>query len=114
MGLCASSENVTPEEAQRRKLERDRSKALENTLTQDHSTDQAINKLLLLGAGESGQSTTQTAGGTASDSNRIEPVDGGREKEVDANTDGDEGAPRRRRLPCQASMAGFVCGCSTP
>jgi len=30
-------------------IEKDRSKALENTLTQDHSADQAINKLLLLG-----------------------------------------------------------------
>jgi GTPase SAR1 family protein len=57
MGLCGSSENLSPEEQNRRKLEKDRSKQLENTLTQDHSQDQAINKLLLLGAGESGKST---------------------------------------------------------
>ena len=44
MGLCGSSENLSPEEQQRRKVEKDRSKALESTLTQDHSADQAINK----------------------------------------------------------------------
>jgi guanine nucleotide-binding protein G(o) subunit alpha len=57
MGLCASSENLSAEEQQRRKAEKERSKALESSLTQDHSSDQAINKLLLLGAGESGKST---------------------------------------------------------
>jgi len=59
MGLCASSEHVSAEEQQRRKAEKDRSKALESTLTQAHSSDQATNKLLLLGAGESGQADTQ-------------------------------------------------------
>jgi GTPase SAR1 family protein len=56
MGLCASSD-LSPEEQQRRKAEKERSKALESTLTQEHSADQAVNKLLLLGAGESGKST---------------------------------------------------------
>jgi len=57
MGLCGSSENLTPEEAARRKAERERSKQLEQNLNNDHSADQQINKLLLLGAGESGKST---------------------------------------------------------
>ena len=54
MGACGSSENLSPEEAQRRKLEKDRSKQLEAQMSTDHSIDQQINKLLLLGAGESG------------------------------------------------------------
>ena len=57
MGGCCSSANLTPEEAARRRVERDKSKALEQQMTQDHSSDQQINKLLLLGAGESGKST---------------------------------------------------------
>jgi GTPase SAR1 family protein len=57
MGLCGSSENLTPEEAARRKQERDKSKQLEAQMSNDHSQDQQINKLLLLGAGESGKST---------------------------------------------------------
>jgi len=57
MGACGSSENLSPEEAQRRKLEKDRSKQLEAQMSNDHSVDQQVNKLLLLGAGESGKST---------------------------------------------------------
>jgi len=57
MGLCGSSENLTPEEKERRKVEKERSKVLEQQMSTDHSKDQQINKLLLLGAGESGKST---------------------------------------------------------
>jgi len=57
MGLCSSAEQLPPEEAARRKAEKERNKQLENTLNSAHSADQAINKLLLLGAGESGKST---------------------------------------------------------
>ena len=48
---CCSSTNLTPEEAARRKQERDRSRQLESQMSNDHSQDQQINKLLLLGAG---------------------------------------------------------------
>jgi GTPase SAR1 family protein len=59
MGICGSSgdANLTPEERARRKAEAARSKELANKLNSDHSADQQINKLLLLGAGESGKST---------------------------------------------------------
>jgi len=58
MGICSSNDgNLTPEEKKRRKAEKDRTKALENKCRQDHEADQQINKLLLLGAGESGKST---------------------------------------------------------
>lgn len=57
MGICGSNENISPEEAQKRKMDKERSKALEAIMTADHNADQQINKLLLLGAGESGKST---------------------------------------------------------
>jgi GTPase SAR1 family protein len=57
MGLCGSSENLTAEEREKRRLEKEKSKQLEGQLSQAHSQDQQINKLLLLGAGESGKST---------------------------------------------------------
>lgn len=57
MGACGSSENLTPEEAARRKQEREKNRQLEQQMTQDHHADQQVNKLLLLGAGESGKST---------------------------------------------------------
>jgi len=58
MGLCGSSEgNLSAEEREARRKEKERSKALEAKMTQDHTADQQINKLLLLGAGESGKST---------------------------------------------------------
>jgi GTPase SAR1 family protein len=58
MGLCGSSEsNMTPEERERAKNERIRSKELERQAQSDHMAEAQINKLLLLGAGESGKST---------------------------------------------------------
>jgi len=57
MGACGSSDNLSAEEKSRRKQERDRSKQLEQAMSKDHNQDQQINKLLLLGAGESGKST---------------------------------------------------------
>jgi GTPase SAR1 family protein len=57
MGACGSSDGLSNEERASRKAEKDRSKALESKMSQDHSADQQINKLLLLGAGESGKST---------------------------------------------------------
>jgi GTPase SAR1 family protein len=57
MGLCGSSESLSPEERAARAAEKQKSKELEAKMSQDHSMDQQINKLLLLGAGESGKST---------------------------------------------------------
>jgi len=50
-------ENLTAEEKAARKAEKDRSKQLEGQISSDQSVEQQINKLLLLGAGESGKST---------------------------------------------------------
>jgi GTPase SAR1 family protein len=52
MGCCVSS-NLSPEAAK----EKDRSKALDAKMAADNTAEQQINKLLLLGAGESGKST---------------------------------------------------------
>lgn len=49
-----SSSNDTSAEA---RTEKERSKALEATMAHDQAADRQINKLLLLGAGESGKST---------------------------------------------------------
>ena len=48
---------MSPEEAARRKADKEKSRALEAQMSADHSSDQQVNKLLLLGAGESGKST---------------------------------------------------------
>jgi len=54
MGLCGSKSQV--DEAKLREEKR-RSRELEKAMNKDHQLDQQINKLLLLGAGESGKST---------------------------------------------------------
>jgi len=56
MGLCGSSE-LSAEDRASRAAEKAKSKELEQKMSQDHSQEQQINKLLLLGAGESGKST---------------------------------------------------------
>jgi len=57
MGICGSSDKSSPEEKRQKKEELHRSKAIESNMNEDHKKDQAIHKLLLLGAGESGKST---------------------------------------------------------
>jgi len=57
MGNCCSNEKLTAEEQARRKQEAANNKRLEKDMNADHNADQQINKLLLLGAGESGKST---------------------------------------------------------
>jgi guanine nucleotide-binding protein G(o) subunit alpha len=57
MGQCGSQDNLSAEEKAARKAEKDRSKQLEGQMSSDQSVEQQINKLLLLGAGESGKST---------------------------------------------------------
>lgn len=59
MGNCCGGETLSPEEQQRRKQEAANSKRLEKDMAADHNADQQINKLLLLGAGESGENTRQ-------------------------------------------------------
>jgi len=57
MGTCGSSEQLTPEQAEQRRRDQARTKELERALQQDQAVDKSWNKLLLLGAGESGKST---------------------------------------------------------
>jgi len=57
MGLCGSKQQLSPEEQERLRQEKARSRALEQELTAQNNVDRQINKLLLLGAGESGKST---------------------------------------------------------
>ena len=55
MGICGTkAQNLTPEERAARQLEMQRSKDLDSEMTKALQKDQQINKLLLLGAGESG------------------------------------------------------------
>jgi len=56
MGACTSAE-LSLEDREKLKFDKNKSKALEIKMSEDHVADQAINKLLLLGAGESGKST---------------------------------------------------------
>jgi len=56
MGACYS-DTETSDEKKLKAEEKDRSKAIEKLMSKEHGNDQQINKLLLLGAGESGKST---------------------------------------------------------
>jgi len=56
MGLCSSSD-LSYDDREKLKSDKKKSKELEIKMSEDHVADQAINKLLLLGAGESGKST---------------------------------------------------------
>lgn len=56
MGLCASAD-MTAEEKEAARQEKVRSKIIEKQAQDDNQADSAVNKLLLLGAGESGKST---------------------------------------------------------
>jgi len=49
MGICGSSTSTGDEKT--------KSRALDNTMARDHQDEKQVNKLLLLGAGESGKST---------------------------------------------------------
>jgi len=60
MGACGSAEKLSPEEERKRQQEKDKNKQVENTINADHHADQTVNKLLLLGAGESGKKQTKT------------------------------------------------------
>jgi len=57
MGLCASKDNMTPEERDALKQAQTRSRELERDLMKQNQRENQIHKLLLLGAGESGKST---------------------------------------------------------
>jgi len=54
---CGGGQKLSEAELEALKREKDRNKALENNINQDLAADKQINKLLLLGAGESGKST---------------------------------------------------------
>jgi len=56
MGGCAAR-NISAEDRDKLKNDKKKSKDLELKMSEDHVADQAVNKLLLLGAGESGKST---------------------------------------------------------
>jgi len=56
MGVCGTRE-ISQDEKEQLKNQKKLSKDLEVKMTDDHIAEQAVNKLLLLGAGESGKST---------------------------------------------------------
>jgi len=57
MGNCNSNENLTPEEKAKRRDQLHKSKNIDSEMVKDHTASEEVNKLLLLGAGESGKST---------------------------------------------------------
>jgi len=57
MGNCNASEKPSAEEQAKRKKEAAVNKDVDTKMEKDHKADEAVNKLLLLGAGESGKST---------------------------------------------------------
>jgi GTPase SAR1 family protein len=57
MGVCSSSESLTEQEKKDRDAEKLAAKKIDQAMNHDHTVDSQINKLLLLGAGESGKST---------------------------------------------------------
>ncbi len=57
MGICGAKGKISVEDADRLKNEKQRTRQIEMQLMQDNVQDRLINKLLLLGAGESGKST---------------------------------------------------------
>jgi len=57
MGVCGSSQSLTPQQQAARDAEKKKSKQIEAGLHNDHYSDLKVNKLLLLGSGESGKST---------------------------------------------------------
>lgn len=57
MGNICNGINLTEEEKNARKLEKDQSRELDKKIRDESRQDSQVNKLLLLGAGESGKST---------------------------------------------------------
>jgi GTPase SAR1 family protein len=58
MGNCnANQTQLSPQEKEARRLQLHRSKGIDEKMAKDHGDDEEVNKLLLLGAGESGKST---------------------------------------------------------
>jgi GTPase SAR1 family protein len=57
MGLCTSADNRTEAEKSNAKVQKEKDRAIQAKLSADHTADKQVNKLLLLGAGESGKST---------------------------------------------------------
>jgi len=57
MGCTNSAENLSPEEAAKKKQDMAKTKAFNEILDKEYEAAKQINKLLLLGTGESGKST---------------------------------------------------------
>lgn len=57
MGICGGKEQLTAQQQAERKAEKAKSRVLEDQMNQERMADNRLNKLLLLGAGESGKST---------------------------------------------------------
>lgn len=55
--MCGGGDNMTAAEKEKQRQAKARSREIERNMQDDNTTEQQINKLLLLGAGESGKST---------------------------------------------------------